>query len=75
MTHSLSLINKYLTKINSMNSPPGDHSEINSRIFYVHHGRNLVGDEGDMSLPLFYPRGTDYVLSPPLFDSDLILFC
>ena len=33
------------------------------------------GTGGGMSPPLFYPRGTNYVLSPPLFDSDLIIFC
>ena len=38
------------------------------------HGRNLVGDGGDMSPPLFYPRGTYYVLFPPLFDPDSIIF-
>ena len=38
------------------------------------HGRNLVGDGGDMSPSLFYPRGTNYVLSPPLFDPDFDFF-
>ena len=36
---------------------------------------NLVGDGEDMSPPpLFYPRGTNYVLSPPLFDPDFDFF-
>ena len=35
--------------------------------FNYSHGRNLVGDGGNMFPPLFYPRGTDYVLSPPTF--------
>ena len=41
------------------------------------HERNLVGDGGDMgdmSPPLFCPWGTDYVLSPPLFDPNLMVF-
>ena len=31
------------------------------------HGRNLVGDGGDMSVPptLFQPGGTYHILSPP----------
>ena len=29
---------------------------------------------GDMSPPLFYPRGAYYVLSPPFFDPDLDFF-
>ena len=33
-----------------------------------------MGDGWDMSPPLSYPRGTNYVLSPPLFDPDFDFF-
>ena len=39
----------------------------------LYHGRKLVGD-GTCPPPTFLPQGTNYVLSHPFFDTDLILF-
>ena len=36
------------------------------------HGRNLVGDAGDASPPLFQTGGTQYAMSPHFF---LFRFC
>ena len=42
--------------------------------FNYSHGRNLVGDGGDMSPHFFTPGGQTMFCPPPLFDPDFDFF-